>query len=173
MLIIGDLIIFGVIFIAFMHARGGDPDLFNGSQMLLHRAFGGVNTLLLVTSSLLVALAVNAIRRGTATPARRLLFAALLCAALFLGNKGIEWMALLSSGHGPTANSYFMYFFVLTGLHAVHVVLGATLLIVMTRMARRGPLRDDQISTVESFGCCWHLVDVLWLVIFPLLYLMH
>jgi nitric oxide reductase NorE protein len=172
-LIFGDLLVFGIIFVAFMHARSADPDLFNRSQQTLHRAFGGVNTLLLLTSSLLVVLAVSAIRRSMAFFARRLLFSALVCAALFLGNKGIEWTSLISDGHTPASNSYYMYFFVMTGLHAAHVVFGAILLIATAGLSRKDPLTHVQVGLVESFGCFWHLVDILWLVIFPLLYLMH
>lgn len=172
-LIIGDLIVFGVIFLAFLHARGGEPAVFEESQVALHRAFGVLNTLLLLTSSLFVASAVAAMRPPAAGTARRFLFAALACAVMFLVDKGIEWTDLITGGHGATSNAYFMYFFVMTGLHAVHVVLGVILLIAMTRIARAGKLTKSQIDTVESFGCCWHLVDVLWLIIFPLLYLMH
>ena len=172
-LVLGDLCVFGVLFVAFMHARSGDPDLFNASQEALHRAFGGVNTLLLLTSSLLVVLAVGAIRGGTTTSAGRLLYGALTCAAVFLGNKGVEWTTLISDGHGPTSNDYFMYFFVMTGLHAAHVMFGAALLIAVVVISRRNQLSDVQLGVIESFGCYWHLVDVLWLVIFPLLYLIH
>jgi nitric oxide reductase NorE protein len=172
-LIIGDLTVFGVIFLAFMHARGVEPDAFDASQLVLHRVFGVVNTLVLLTSSLFVALAVDAIRRAAATSARRLLFAALLCAVFFLGIKAIEWTALIAGGHGATTNAYFMYFFILTGLHAVHVVLGSTLLMAAVRMTRRSVPSDGRLATIEAFGCCWHLVDVLWLIIFPLLYLVH
>jgi nitric oxide reductase NorE protein len=172
-LIFGDLLVFGIIFVAFMHARSADPDVFNRSQQTLQRAFGGANTLLLLTSSLLVVLAVSAIRRGMASFARRLLFSALLCAAVFLGNKAIEWTSLITEGHTPALNSYYMYFFVMTGLHAAHVVLGAILLVAIAGLSRKGALSHLQIGLVESFGCFWHLVDMLWLVIFPLLYLMH
>jgi nitric oxide reductase NorE protein len=172
-LIFGDLVVFGIIFVAFMHARSADPDLFNRSQQALHRAFGGANTLLLLTSSLLVVLAVSAIRSGMAWFARRLLFSALVCSAIFLANKGIEWTSLIAEGHTPASNSYYMYFFVMTGLHAAHVVIGAVLLIAIAGLSRKHLLSRVQIGVVESFGCFWHLVDMLWLVIFPLLYLMH
>ncbi|MDT5069117.1 MAG: hypothetical protein QOK02_5272 [Mycobacterium sp.] len=172
-LIFGDLLVFSVIFVVFMHSRAADPGLFNESQATLHRVFGGLNTVVLLTSSLVVVLAVVAIRVGKRQVARKLLYVAVLCAGVFLANKAIEWTILLTEGHGPPANSYYMYFFVLTGLHAVHVVLGVVLLFVLIAFTRKDALSKNQYSFVESGACFWHLVDVLWLVIFPLLYLMH
>jgi nitric oxide reductase NorE protein len=172
-LIFGDLLIFSVIFAVFMHSRAVDPGLFDESQATLHRAFGGLNTVILLTSSLVVVLAVVAIRLGKRQTARKLLYAAVLCAGVFLANKAIEWTMLLIEGHSPPANSYYMYFFVLTGLHAAHVVLGVVLLLVLVAFTRKDALTEYQYSFVESGACFWHLVDLLWLIIFPLLYLMH
>jgi nitric oxide reductase NorE protein len=172
-LIFGDLLIFSVIFAVFMHSRAADPGLFDESQATLHRAFGGLNTVILLTSSLVVVLAVTAIRLGKRQTARRLLYAAVVSAGVFLANKAIEWTMLLVEGRGPPANTYYMYFFVLTGLHAAHVVLGLILLLVLVAFTRKDALTQNQYSFVESGACFWHLVDVLWLIIFPLLYLMH
>lgn len=170
--ILGDLIVFGVLFVLFMSQRGSDPELFNRSQLTLHRAFGGVNTLLLLTSSLLVVLAVGAVRAGEKA-ARALLYGALACAGVFLVNKGIEWAALIGDGHGLSSNSFFTYFFVMTGLHAAHVIFGAALLIAMAVWSGPDRRGEPPIGVIESFGCYWHLIDMLWLVIFPLLYLVH
>jgi nitric oxide reductase NorE protein len=172
-LIFGDLLVFSVIFAVFMHSRAADSGLFNDSQANLHRAFGGLNTVILLTSSLVVVLAVTAIRLNKRQTARKLLYAAVACAGVFLANKAIEWTMLLIDGHGPPANSYYMYFFVLTGLHAVHVVLGVVVLLVLVAFTRKDALTKNQYSFVESGACFWHFVDVLWLIIFPLLYLMH
>jgi nitric oxide reductase NorE protein len=172
-LIFGDLLVFSVIFAVFMHSRAADSGLFNESQVTLHRAFGGLNTVILLTSSLVVVLAVIAIRLNKRQTARKLLYTAVVCAGVFLANKAIEWTMLLIEGHGPPANSYYMYFFVLTGLHAVHVVLGVVVLLVLVAFTRKDALTKNQYSFVESGACFWHLVDVLWLIIFPLLYLMH
>jgi nitric oxide reductase NorE protein len=172
-LIFGDLLIFSVIFAVFMHSRAADSGLFKESQATLHRGFGGLNTVILLTSSLVVVLAVTAIRLRRTQTARLFLYAAVLCAGGFLANKAIEWTMLLADGHGPPANSYYMYFFVLTGLHAFHVVLGIVVLLVLVGFTRKDALTNNQYSFVESGACFWHLVDVLWLIIFPLLYLMH
>jgi nitric oxide reductase NorE protein len=172
-LIFGDLVVFSVIFAVFIQSRGADADLFNAAQATLHRTFGAVNTLILLTSSLVVVLAVTALRLGQRRMARNLLNGAVLCAGVFLVNKAIEWTMLLTEGHGPQANSYYMYFFVLTGLHAAHVVLGIVLLAVIIALTRKDVLSENQYSFVESGTCFWHLVDMLWLIIFPLLYLMH
>jgi nitric oxide reductase NorE protein len=172
-LIFADLCVFSVLFGVFLHYRGLQPELFNHSQAELHRYFGAINTLLLLSSSLCVVLGVEAIRRRQGKLARLAIGAALACGSVFLINKGIEWGTLLSEGHKPASNDFFMYFFVLTGIHAMHVVLGMAALAVLFALSRKQELSKYQYVFVESGACFWHLVDLLWIVLFALLYLMH
>jgi nitric oxide reductase NorE protein len=171
--ILGDLIIFAVLFGVFVYYRARQPHLFAQSQQDLHRYFGAANTLLLLTSSLCVATAIRAIRRNMRRLAPALIMAAMICGLVFLVNKGIEWDGLLSHGHTPTSNNFFLYFFVLTGIHAVHVVIGMGVLSALFVLSRKERLTKWQYVIVEGGACFWHMVDLLWIVLFALLYLVH
>lgn len=171
--VLGDFLVFGVLFCVFLYYRGKDPALFDQSQSELHRSFGAINTVLLLTSSLCVVTAVEAVRRRQGRIARLMIALALGCAAIFLVNKGLEWGTLLSDGRKPATNDYFMYFFILTGLHAFHVMLGSLALCGVFVLSRRHELTKNQFAFVEGGACFWHLVDLVWVVLFALLYLMH
>ena len=171
--IFGDMTVFALLFGVFVYYRGKQPHLFNHSQMDLHRYFGAINTLLLLTSSLCVVTAVRAIRHQMRRLAPALIAVAMVCGAAFLVNKGLEWGGLLSAGHKPATNNFFMYFFVLTGIHAFHLLIGMGVLITLFVLSRKETLTKGQFAFVEGGACFWHMVDLLWIVLFALLYLMH
>jgi nitric oxide reductase NorE protein len=171
--ILGDMTVFALLFGVFVYYRGKQPHIFEVSQKDLHRYFGAINTLLLLTSSLMVITAVRAIRANMRRLAPILIGIALVCGALFLMNKGLEWGSLLSAGHKPATNNYFMYFFVLTGIHAFHLIIGMAVLVTLFVLSRRETLTKGQYAFVEGGACFWHMVDLLWVVLFALLYLMH
>jgi len=171
--IFGDMIVFAVLFGVFMYYRAKQPALFDRSQSELHRSFGGINTLLLLTSSLCVVTGVRAIRAGMRRVAPAMIAAALMCGTAFLVNKGLEWSDLLIHGHRPATNNFFMYFFVLTGIHAFHLLIGMGVLTTLFVFSRKKTLSNLQLALVEGGGCFWHMVDLLWIVLFALLYLIH
>lgn len=172
-LIFGDMTVFALLFGVFMYYRDQQPALFASSQGDLHRAFGAVNTLLLLTSSLCVVTAVRAIRGRMRVLAPATIVVALVCGCGFLVNKGIEWSDLISHGHKPAASNFFTYFFVLTGIHAFHVLIGMAVLVALFVLSRKHQLTKGQLYFVEGGGCFWHMVDLLWIVLFALLYLIH
>lgn len=168
----GDLGIFVVFFIAFLVARAEDRELFESSREAIGIAIGFTNTLVLLTSSLLVVLGLGAIRAGMHTIAARMFAAAIGCGLLFAIFKAIEYTHMVNSGHGPVVNSYYNYFFILTGIHLFHVVIGMGLLGYLVALSRRGgELTRTRVVIFEAVGCYWHLVDLLWMMLFPLLYL--
>jgi nitric oxide reductase NorE protein len=171
--ILGDMTVFALLFGVFVYYRGKQPALFNHSQADLHRTFGAINTLLLLTSSLMVITAVRAIRAKMRRLAPAAISVALICGAGFLVNKVLEWSDLLSHGHKPGPNTFFMYFFVLTGIHAFHLIIGMGVLITLFVLSRKETLTKGQFAFVEGGACFWHMVDLLWIVLFALLYLMH
>jgi nitric oxide reductase NorE protein len=171
--ILGDMVVFALLFGVFVYYRGKQPALFASSQTDLHRTFGAVNTLLLLTGSLCVITAVRAIRAGMRRLAPATLSVALVCGGAFLVNKVLEWSDLLSHGHSPARNHFFMYFFVLTGIHAFHLLIGMGVLIMLFILSRKDKLTPGQFAFVEGGACYWHLVDLLWIVLFALLYLVH
>lgn len=171
--ILGDMTVFALLFGVFIYYRGKQPELFDRSQMDLHRYFGAINTLLLLTSSLAVITGVRAIRAGYRRLAPAMIAVALLCGCLFLMNKALEWTSLLSHHHQPATNNFFMYFFVLTGIHAFHLLIGMGVLITLFVLSRKPTLTPGQRAFVEGGACFWHMVDLLWIVLFALLYLVH
>jgi nitric oxide reductase NorE protein len=171
--ILGDLAAFGLLFGVWMYYRGKEPALFADSQLEVHRTFGAINTLLLLTSSLCVITAVRAVRAQMRRVAQAAIGFALVCGVGFLLNKVLEWTDLVGNGHGPTTNNFFLYFFVLTGLHAFHVVVGMGVLTALLRLSRKPSLSKGQFAFVEGGACFWHMVDLIWVVLFALLYLMH
>jgi nitric oxide reductase NorE protein len=169
-LILGDLTVFAVLFGAFLVDRHGDPRSFAASRHGLTLAAGVANTLILLTGSLLVAQAVQRHRAGDRS-AGRLALGAVACGLAFVVVKALEWTHLAVDHHGPGSNTFFRWFFVLTGLHLVHLLLGLAGLIVVRRVTlREEPGQHDRI-VVEGVATYWHMVDLLWLVIFPLVYL--
>lgn len=169
--VIGDLLIFGVYFVAYMYYRGQDPDLFLQSQARLNLDIGALNTVVLLTSSLFVALGTSAARAGKTTDAVRLFGIALGLGVTFPVLKLFEYVPEIIAGVTPGTNLFFMYYFVMTGMHLCHVLLGLVILSFVIGNLRRPAA--PRISFVETGATYWHMVDVLWLVLFALLYVMR
>lgn len=169
--ILGDMLMFGVFFGAFLVQRGQDPALFAQSREALTVGVGAANTLVLLTSSLFVATAVRAHRTGRRADARRLVALAGACAAIFAAIKVSEWIVELDAGHDPGENLFFTYYFVLTGVHFLHLVIGSVVLACWWRLLRRPPGPAGERRLVECSASYWHMVDLLWVVLFPVLYL--
>ncbi|BBZ64522.1 cytochrome c oxidase subunit 3 [Mycolicibacterium monacense] len=167
----GDMLVFGVFFGTFLVARAGDPELFERSRATLHIGIGLADTLVLLTSSLCVVVALGAVRAGAGALARRAVIAAIGLGVVFVGLKVSEYLSLGAAGHGPGANDFYLYYFILTGLHLFHVAIGLTVLAVVADQVRRPPLTPGRTALVEGGACFWHLVDLLWIVLFALLYL--
>lgn len=169
--IFGDMTLFAVLFCLYLHDRGAQSELFEASQSHLDQTLGVVNTVVLLTSSLLVVTAVRAMRRNAHLLARRLIYGTMLCGAVFVANKAIEYGQKISHDVVPATDDFFMYFYVMTGLHLFHVVIGMTLLAFAVRLTRETTLTERRLAYLEGAACFWHMVDLLWIVIFPLLYL--
>jgi nitric oxide reductase NorE protein len=173
-LLFGDLAVFTILFVVYLHQRGQKADLFAESQAELNRAFGAVNTLVLLTSSLLVVLATLALRSETLRQhAHRLTLAGVGVGACFVVIKAFEYHEKIAAGITPSTNEFFMYYFVLTGLHLAHVIVGLGVLLALSRLARKPEPTRTHLAFFEGGACFWHMVDLLWIVIFPLLFLVR
>ncbi|MBP2479213.1 nitric oxide reductase NorE protein [Crossiella equi] len=170
-LIFGDLVIFAVVFATFLHYRGEDVETYNRSALDLTQGFGLVNTLVLLTSSLLVVLAVRALPTN-GTGASRLFAGALGLGGVFCVVKAVEYTGKLTAGITPGTNGFWMFFYVLTGLHLLHLLVGMGVLGLLVRLARK-PLTAKRFAVLEGGACFWHMVDLLWILLFPLLYLVR
>jgi nitric oxide reductase NorE protein len=171
--IFGDLVVFTVFFVVFLYERGHDHEVFEASRKTLDLRLGAVNTILLLTGSLFVALGVQAARRQSSTLARRMLVLAMLCGTGFVANKALEYGSKIQAGHTPAQNDFYMYFFAFTAIHLVHLLVGLLVLGLMWRIAGKAATSARDIRNLEAGACYWHLVDVLWIVLFGLLYLVR
>lgn len=169
--VIGDLFIFGAYFVGYMYYRGQDHAMFLQSQAKLNLNIGIINTVVLLTSSLFVALGTSACRAGKTGDAYRLFWLAAVCGALFPLLKMFEYIPKITAGMTPGTDLFFMYYYVMTGLHLCHVLLGLVILCFVIRKLR-GPAKPRMLF-VETGATYWHMVDILWLVLFALLYLMR
>jgi nitric oxide reductase NorE protein len=169
--IFGDLVIFGLFFAIYAWYYRQDPAVFSQAQALLDRTIGLTNTLLLLTSSLFVAMATDAARR----PGRdtTLWFAGgIACGLGFVALKALEWSSKIQEGLSITTNDFFMYFFVFGGIHLAHVIVGLIVLAVMLRHCQRATTTRN-VPMLESGAIFWHLVDLLWVMLFALFYLVR
>jgi nitric oxide reductase NorE protein len=167
-----DSVIFAILFGSFMQARMQDPAIFESSRHTLNMNLGGIDTLILLTSSWSVALAVQAMKRDQIDREPRLLLGGAVTGLMFVVSKSIEYFEKFAHGITPGTNPFFMWYFTLTGIHLLHVVFGTSLLTYLWIRSRRGTYDHLHRTVPESVASYWHLVDLLWIVIFPLLYLM-
>ena len=169
--LMGDMLVFGVFFATFMVERSKNPELFDVSRKTLHVGVGLTNTLVLLLSSLFVVMALGAIRAGARSVAGSAVAAAMVCGLAFIGLKVFEYYSALAVGHGAGANHFYLYYFILTGLHLFHVCVGMVVLGFLLTQTRRTEFSVTRMAVVEGGACFWHLVDLLWIVLFALLYL--
>lgn len=171
--ILADMSLFALFFLVFLWEGRKAPELYATGTSSLVQPLGFTNTLILLVSSWLVVLAVHAHRRERQDLVVKQLAGALACAVLFLGVKAAEYTHEVQGGHGPATSIFFTFYFVLTGIHLAHLVIGSVLLSGWMLKARA--LRPWPVSRryAEGSAVYWHMVDLLWVVIFSLVYLVH
>jgi nitric oxide reductase NorE protein len=167
-----DLVIFAILFLSFMQDRLKNPAIFEASRQTLNMHLGGIDTLILLTSSWSVALAVQAMKRDQIDREPRLLLGGAVTGLMFVASKSIEYFEKFAHGITPGTNPFYMWYFTLTGIHLIHVVVGTSLLTYLWVRSWRGTYDHLHRPVPESVASYWHLVDLLWIVLFPLLYLM-
>lgn len=164
-LILSELAVFGIGFVGFAIARLLDPAGFAAGQAHLNPTLGGLNTIILVTSGCLAAIGVAAAHGGLLTRARALFGAAAAVGLLFLVVKAMEYGATLDAGFTVNSGGFFTLYFLLTGFHALHVVMGMVVLVVVAF--------DNRAETFETGAAFWHMIDLVWIVLYPLMYLLR
>ncbi len=171
--IFAELLVFGVFFLAYAFSRANNVELFNESQMQLDRIAGAANTLVLITSSYFVVRAVAAIRTGNSTRCVHWLLAAIAMGGVFLVIKLFEFGDKFSAGISLSTNTFFMFYLSLTFFHFMHVILGMVILAAVLFKARSGGYSAQEHTGVETGASYWHMVDLVWLILFPLVYVIH
>lgn len=172
-----ELITFGLLFIGYAFARAGEIEIFNQSQLLLDQKLGFINTLILLTSSYFVVKALEAVKKFDADVARkkasRWLIYAMSLGALFLVIKILEISDKYSQGINLSTNTFFMFYIIIIVFHFLHVVLGMLILFNVRQNVKAKKYSKDNYKGMETGGVYWHLVDLLWIVLFPLVYIMR
>jgi nitric oxide reductase NorE protein len=170
-MVLGDLFIFGAYFIIFMIYRAMAPEQFLAAQQHLNVTVGVINTVVLLTSSWFIARSVLAARSGDPQRAIRFIYVGGAFGVAFILIKAYEWTTELRHGYTMPSSDFYMFYYMLTGVHLFHVALGLLILGIVVRELRNP--RKRRTSMVESGGIYWHMVDLLWIVIFGLLYVMR
>jgi cytochrome c oxidase subunit 3 len=178
-----ELLLFGGLFVVYMVYRMLNPESFLKASMQLNVAMGTINTVVLLLSSMTVAMAITAIQKGDRKKSLMLLYITIGAALVFMVIKFFEWNAKIHHGLFPgmdTFNNlpkgeslYFYLYFFMTGLHALHILIGGVIISVVIARTKSGRIGPDNYSLTENAGLYWHLVDLIWIYLFPLFYLIH
>ncbi len=171
--IMAELMVFGVFFTAYAFTRASHVELFNTYQLTLDRNAALINTLALITSSYFVVRAVADIRADDSRGCFRWLLAALGMGLLFLVVKGLEYKHHFSLGINLNTNTFYMFYLSLTFFHFLHVILGMVILLAVALKARKGGYSATEHTGVETGASYWHMVDLVWMILFPLVYVMR
>ncbi len=176
-----EVILFSGLFILYAVALMKYPEQYSQASHKLNIYFGSINTVVLLTSSLTVALAISAIQMKRIKQCLTLCWVTVALAIVFLINKYFEWSAEISHGiypgsetlaeMGAGVTSFFNLYYFTAGLHGLHVFIGATLIAVVAIMTAKGKVTSERYTLLENSALYWHLVDLVWIFVFPLYYL--
>lgn len=173
LIILAELLAFALLFVVYAVARAQHLELFNGSQRTLDATLGVVNTWLLIGGSWCVVSAVQSVEGKRRQAGLGWLVAAQSCGLGFLVLKLVEYGVKSDAGIDLETNLFFMFYFLLTGFHFLHVLAAMAFLAFLTYHTWRGPLDEAHLHALETGAAFWHMVDVLWIVLFPLLYIVR
>lgn len=176
-----EILLFGGMFLVYAVYRQVNTADFHEAAKEMSLFFGGMNTVVLLTSSLTMALSISAIKRNAKVRSMALQAVTIMLGAAFLVNKLIEWQehilhgyypdsaVLLAMGHGKIL--YFGLYYVMTGIHGLHVLVGVAIICFTLVQTQRDRITSADYITLENTGLFWHLVDIIWIYLFPLFYL--
>ncbi len=170
-LIFGDLLVFGILFVTYAVNLATDVTM-SVSQAKLDRGLGLLNTVLLLSSSWCIAHAVIAARRGS-SGVRQMILAAMALGVAFVGVKVVEWGGHIGAGDTLNSSSFFTFYFMYTGIHLLHVLIGLGVLTWLATRCDTNGAWSGSPATLEGSAVFWHLVDLLWVMIFALVYLLR
>jgi nitric oxide reductase NorE protein len=169
--IFADMCAFALFFLIFSIGRMAQTELYEASRQQLDLVMGMSNTLILLTSGAFMARATSLARAGDWQGTRTALLLTLAVGSAFAVTKALEWGAKAEHGIGLTTNEFFTYYFVFTGIHFLHFVVGIGVLLVLIGRCRQDLPQTDRLRWIEAGGAYWHMVDLLWIVLFAMIYL--
>ncbi|HEY8430440.1 MAG TPA: cytochrome c oxidase subunit 3 [Sandaracinaceae bacterium] len=164
--IASEIVIFGGLLASYVMHRLGHSE-WAGYAAHTNTVAGATNTFVLLTSSLFAVLAHQAASKGDGPKAARLLWATVGGGAVFLGIKAFEWSHEIAAGYTVSSNGFWAFYYTAAGLHALHVIVGMIIMLFVAAQAKR----NEELQRVELVGLYWHFVDIVWIFLFPLLYI--
>ena len=173
MFIFMELLVFFIAFLAYAIVRAQNVEMFNEFQQTLNTELGAANTLLLITSSYFVVRAIKAIKLDDVKGCIFWLYAALAGGAGFLILKSFEYQDKFSEGISLSTNTFYMFYLSLTMFHFLHVILGMIILLAIAIKAQRGAYSAENHLGIETGASYWHMVDLVWIILFPLVYIIR
>ncbi len=179
-----ELLLFGGLFLVYSIYRFLNPEAFRLGGEELNLTIGAVNTIILLVSSMTIAMSTSALQKKDKKLTVILLGITILLALIFLVNKYFEWGVKFEHGIWPGSQHlvndlskgeilFFGLYFVMTGLHAIHIIVGMIVIMVALSKVQKGTVNANRPSLLENAGLYWHLVDLIWIFLFPLFYLIH
>lgn len=165
-----ELITFGAALIALVFSAKEDPILFHESRLLLNVTFGTINTVFLLTSGFFMTVTVHEIKLNQKQKAQKYLLLTMLFGFLFLILKAIEYNAKLNAGLDMGYNTFFTFYWMLTLFHVIHVIVGLVILLSVYFGIKKEK-STTKIEDVEASAAFWHMCDLIWLLLFPVIYL--
>ena len=176
-----ELLFFGGLFVTYAVYRHAHPQAFHMAAQQLDVTVGTINTVILLISSMTIAMATTSIQKKDKRTTLILIGITLVLALVFLVNKYFEWGAKIDHGIWPGSPLldelgkgdilFFGLYFFMTGIHALHIIIGMVLISVILVRVRKDRITSDNFQLLENGGLYWHLVDLIWIFLFPLLYL--
>ena len=176
-----EILLFGGMFLLYAVYRQVHTADFHDAAMEMSLFFGSANTVILLTSSLTMALSISAIKRNARVHSMIFQAATVILGLAFLGNKIIEWREHILHGYYPDSPQllamshgkilYFGLYYVMTGIHGIHVMIGITIICFILILTKLDKVSSTDYIKLENTGLFWHLVDIIWIYLFPLFYL--
>jgi cytochrome c oxidase subunit 3 len=179
-----ELLLFGGLFIVYSVYRLMNPEAFHLAAEELNTTIGAINTVLLLISSMTIAMSTSALQLKKKGATLGLLAITVILGLVFLVNKYFEWGLKFEHGIYPGSEHlikdfgqgeilFFGLYFVMTGLHALHIIIGLAIILVAAWRVQKGTVHENRAALLENAGLYWHLVDLIWIFLFPLFYLIH
>ena len=179
-----ELLLFGGLFLVYSIYRFLNPEAFRLAGEELNLTIGAINTVILLVSSMTIAMSTSSLQKKNKGLTIFLLEVTIMLALIFLINKYFEWGVKFDHGIWPGSQHlvnemskgeilFFGLYFVMTGLHALHIIIGMIIIIVALNKVQKGIVNENRPSLLENAGLYWHLVDLIWIFLFPLFYLIH
>ena len=178
-----EILLFGGLFLVYAVYRYRNQTAFHLAGEELNVIIGAINTVVLLISSMTIAMAITAMQKGNKKLSERLLYITLFLALVFMVNKYFEWGAKFEHGLYPGSELlhslgqgdilFFGLYFAMTGLHALHIIVGGVFIGFVIYYIRKGGVNPTCWQLLENAGLYWHLVDLIWIFLFPLFYLIH